>query len=149
LQLHHDLKPDNPPPLHIMPGSADLVRDHRALIQEIGRQLPDETKPVIVVLDTLNRSLVGSESSDEDMANYIRPAEAIRSKFDCVVVIVHHCGWDTTRPRGHSGLPAAVDAQIAVTRNEGHDIVVATVEFMRDGPEDQQVTGSARIIEVG
>jgi AAA domain len=103
----------------------------------------------MVVLDTLNRSFVGSESKDEDMASYIRAAEVIRNQWDCIVVIVHHCGHDTSRPRGHSGLTAAVDAQIAITREEGSDIIVATVEFMRDGPEGQEVVGVARKIEVG
>ena len=70
----------------------------------------------MVVLDTLNKSLVGSENKDVDMGAYVRAAEAIRDAFDCVVIIVHHCGYDDTRPRGHSSLPAAVDAQLAVTR---------------------------------
>jgi AAA domain len=48
--------------------------------------------PILVVLDTLNRSLRGSESSDEDMTAYLNAADAIRETFNCVVVIVHHCG---------------------------------------------------------
>ena len=75
-----------------------------------------------VVLDTLNKSLVGSESKDLDMAAYIRAAEAVRDAFDCVVIIVHHCGWDESRMRGHSSLRGAVDAEMSVTR-EG-DVVI-------------------------
>ncbi len=63
---------------------------------------------------TLNKSLLGSESKDADMSNYIRAAEAIRDAFQCVVMIVHHCGLDETRPRGHTSLPGAVDAQLSV-----------------------------------
>jgi hypothetical protein len=77
----------------------------------------------------------------------VRAAEAVRDAFGCVVIIVHHCGLDETRPRGHTSLPGAVDAQIAVMR-EG-DVVAVTVEMMRDGPEDTQVVSRAECIDVG
>jgi hypothetical protein len=118
----------------------------RTLIHDIRRQL-GETKPVAVVLDTLNKSLMGSESKDTDMSAYVRAAEAIRDAFGCVVIIVHHCGLDETRPRGHTSLPGAVDAQLAVIR-EG-DAVTTTVEMMRDGPENTVVSSVVESIEVG
>src|SRR5262249_55360558 len=90
---------------------------------------------------------MGSESKDTDMSAYVRAAEAIRDAFKCVVIIVHHCGLDDTRPRGHTALPGAVDAQLAVIR-EG-DAVTVTVEMMRDGPEDTVVTSMVEVIEVG
>jgi hypothetical protein len=37
-------------------------------------------------------------------------AEYIRDQFKCLVIIVHHCGIDETRPRRHTSLPGAVDA---------------------------------------
>lgn len=49
-------------PFFLEPTALDLVRDHAALIVTIRRQL-GATAPVMVVLDTLNRSLRGSESS--------------------------------------------------------------------------------------
>ena len=99
------------------------------------------------MLDTLNKSLVGSENKDVDMGAYVRAAEAIRDRFGCVVIIVHHCGYDDTRPRGHSSLPGAVDAQLAVVRAE--NVITVTVEMMRDGPEDTQVVSAVEVIEVG
>ena len=81
------------------------------------------------------------------MGAYVRAAEAIRDCFGCVVIIIHHCGYDDTRPRGHSSLPGAVDAQLAVVRTE--NIITVTVEMMRDGPEDTQVVSSVEVIEVG
>jgi len=93
----------------------------------------DET-PVAVVLDTLNRSLRGSESSDEDMSAYVNAADALREAFQCAVVIVHHCGIDGTRPRGHTSLTGAVEAQLAVKRDTANQVIVS-VEHMKDGPE--------------
>src|SRR5215468_3152645 len=60
----------------------DLIADHKQLIKDIRDQ---SAKPGCVVIDTLNRSLVGSESVDKDMAAYIRAATAIQEAFDCLV----------------------------------------------------------------
>ena len=146
LRRHYNIEDATPVPLHVMPGQANLITDHPALIKEISEQLGD-IRPVAVVLDTLNKSLVGSENKDTDMGAYVRAAEAIRDAFTCVVIIVHHCGYDDTRPRGHSSLPGAVDAQLAVTRTE--DVITVTVEMMRDGPEETQVVSAVEPIEVG
>jgi AAA domain len=146
LRRHYNIPEDADVPLYVLAGRANLITDHTQLIVELREQLGEE-RPVAVVLDTLNRSLVGSESKDTDMSNYVRAAEAIRDAFGCVIIIVHHCGHDETRPRGHTSLPAAVDAQLAVTR--AGDIVTVTVEMMRDGAEDTQVTSAVVPIEVG
>jgi AAA domain len=143
---HYNIAEDVHVPLYLMPGQANLIADHAELIASIKGQI-DGAKPEVVVLDTLNKSLHGSENKDQDMSAYIRAAEAIRDAFDCVVIIVHHCGYDDTRPRGHSSLPAAVDAQLAVTRVDR--IVTVTVEMMRDGPEEIQVVSEAVEVEVG
>jgi hypothetical protein len=128
-------------------GSLKLVRDHDALIKSIRVQVhPDN--PVAIVLDTLNRSLEGSESSDADMGAYIKAADAIRDAFGCAVLIVHHCGHEDSRPRGHSSLTAAVDAQLAVKRDD-MDNVIVQLEFMRDGPEDQVVVSRLEAVEIG
>ena len=88
------------------------------------------------MLDTLNRSLVGSELKDEDMSAYIGAAEEIRQAFNCAVVIVHHCGIDGTRPRGHTSLTGAVDAQIAIRRDGA---TIAKIEWMKDGEEGDKI----------
>ena len=124
---------DGDVPFYLEPMTLKLVRDHRALIAAIKRQL-GEQKPVLIVLDTLNRSIEGSESNDEDMTKYIGAADTIREAFDCAVLIVHHCGVDGTRPRGHTSLTGAADAQLAVKRDAANNVIV-TVEWMKDGAE--------------
>jgi hypothetical protein len=142
----YGLDVNDPVPLYLMAGGINLINEHPVLGAEIEMAL-DGQKPVAVVLDTLNRSLVGSENRDVDMAAYIRAAEAIRDKFCCIVIIVHHCGYNEERLRGHSSLPAAVDAQLAV-RREGN-IVSLVVENMRDGPEGAEIISEVEIVEVG
>lgn len=134
-------------PFSLMPGRMDLVKDHQQFIREIEAQLGGE-RPAVIVLDTLNRSMAGSESSDEDMSKYVQAADALREHFGCLVIIVHHCGIEGTRPRGHTSLTGAVDAQIAVKR-DGAGNVVATVEWMKDGPEGDTIVSRLAPVTVG
>jgi hypothetical protein len=106
---------DGPVPFYLQPVTLDIVAQHQELIAAVRQQL-GANSPVLVVLDTLNRSLRGSENDAKDMAAYIAAADAIREAFNCSVAIVHHCGIDGTRPRGSTALSGAVDAQLAVRR---------------------------------
>ena len=92
-------------PFYLITDRTDLVADHKQLIDEITVQ-SSERRPALVVIDTLNRSLAGSENSDKDMAAYIRAADVIREAFECTVAIIHHCGvvW---RP-GHAVTPRSL-----------------------------------------
>ena len=102
-------------PFFLEPVTLDLVRDHAALIHAIKTDAADE-RPARHARHA-QPLLKGSESNDEDMTAYIRAADALREAFGCAVLIVHHCGVDGTRPRGHTSLTGAVDAQLAVKRD--------------------------------
>jgi AAA domain len=67
---------------HLMASPMSLVADHAALIASIRASL-GTVLPVAIAIDTLNRSLAGSESDDRDMANYVKAADAIRDAFNC------------------------------------------------------------------
>lgn len=144
----HGLLLEQAPPFYLMPTRVDLIRAHKELIHCIRQQ---SSRPVAVALDTLNRSLVGSESKDEDMAKYLNAADAIREAFGCLVVIVHHSGVDTTRPRGHTGLTGAVDAQLSVVRDEStKSNFLVTLEYMKDGMVDERpIVSRLEQVDVG
>lgn len=135
------------PPFYLLPSQINLIAEHDALIDSIRDQLRD-IEPVAVVIDTLNRSLAGSESHDGDMGAYVRAADAIREAFGCAVVVIHHCGIEGSRPRGHSSLTGAADAQISVTRIPPHRIR-ATVQYLKEGPEGTTFTGELKSVVVG
>ena len=135
------------PPFFLMSSSLSLVADCKALIADIRKQLGN-AKPVAVCLDTLNRSLAGSESKDEDMAAYVRAADAIRDAFGCLVVIVHHCGHNGERPRGHSSLMGALDVLIAVKRDDAEN-VIAELELAKDGEIGLQFVSRLRVAQIG
>jgi hypothetical protein len=131
---------------HLIGVRANLVKDHAELIGAIRTQL--RGKPAAVVLDTLNRSIQGSESDDKDMTAYVAAADAIREAFGCAVIIVHHCGVEGTRPRGHTSLTGAVDGQLSVKRDMTGNVLV-TVEWLKDGPEGDTIASRLESLDVG
>lgn len=134
-------------PFYLVAAPMVLVRDHGALVDAITATLAEQ-KPVAIVLDTLNRSIGGSESDDRDMSSYIAAADALWAEFDCATIIVHHCGIDASRPRGHTSLTGAADAQLSVKRDPAGNIVV-TVEYLKDGPEGDTIVSRLEQVEVG
>lgn len=134
-------------PFYLSADRILLPRDGGDLVRSIIDQFPD-VHPGVVVLDTLNRSIAGSENDPADMGQYVRAADMIREAFNCVVIIIHHCGVDGSRPRGHTSLTGAADAQIAVKRDRA-DNIVATVEFMKDGPTGDEIVSLLDQVEVG
>jgi RecA-family ATPase len=141
------IETDEPVPFYLQPVTLDLVADHKELIAAVKRQL-ETTGPVLVVLDTLNRSLRGSENDSKDMAAYIAAADAIRAAFNCAVAIVHHCGIDGTRPRGSTALSGAVDAQLSVKRDAA-DAIQVEVEFQKDGAAGDIIASKLEPVDVG
>jgi hypothetical protein len=134
------------PDFFLIKERTDLVHDHKELIRCIETQC--EGAPAAVVIDTLNRSIAGSESDDKDMGAYVRAADAIREKFNCAVIIVHHCGVNVTRPRGHTSLTGAADMQISVKRDTAKNII-ATVEYAKDGPEGAVIASKLEPLDLG
>lgn len=134
-------------PFHLIDIPVDLVADRDQIVADIIAQL-GEQKPAIVVIDTLNRALIGDENKSDDMARFIRAADIIRVTFDCLVIIVHHCGIVGTRPRGHTSLTGADDAQIAIERSED-GIITATVEHMKDGEASAPMASRLEHVELG
>ena len=132
-------------PFYLVPALVNLIAEHAQLVADIRAQC---AAPVVVVLDTLNRSLVGSESNDQDMANYVKAADVIRETFGCAVIIVHHCGVAGDRPRGHTSLTGAADAQLAVKRDANNNVVV-TIEHMKDGAEGAVIGSRLERVELG
>jgi hypothetical protein len=141
----HHLEPGETVPLFKFLGTTlDLVKDHTQLIADIKAQ---SAKPGCVVIDTMNRSLNGSESSDEDMSAYLRAADAIQHAFNCVVIIIHHCGHDQSRPRGHSSQIGAADVQISV-KKDAAGIITSTVELAKDMAEGATFASKLEVVKL-
>ena len=142
LAEHH-----GPVPFFLLDIPVDLVRDHMTLIAAIRAQLGGQM-PAVVVVDTLNRALLGDENNPKDMSIFIRAIDAIRDTFDCLVPIVHHCGIQGGRPRGHTSLTGADDVQIAIERDKDNN-VIAKVEHMKDGEAGAVIASRLETVELG
>jgi hypothetical protein len=134
-------------PFYLLSSSLDLVAKSGQLIASIKAQL-GTALPGVLFLDTLNRSLVGSESKDEDMARFLAAAEKVAQELNCAVVIVHHCGIDASRPRGHTSLSGAVESQLKVERTATGEVIV-TVELAKDFEEGTEIVSRLERVELG
>jgi hypothetical protein len=135
-------------PFYLIIDRLYLTEEFGALCEDIHHQTAGVGAVRLIVIDTLNRSLLGSENKDEDMGAYIKAADLVRARFDCTVAVVHHSGVEASRPRGHTSLTGAVDAQIAITRGDDR-LVRAQVEWMKDGTDDLALTSRLEPVSLG
>src|SRR5262249_49811552 len=108
----------------------------------------EECPIAIITIDTLNRSLRGSESKDEDMTKYLTAAITLADRFQCCVILIHHCGHNEERPRGHSSLLGSADALIEIKKHD-NDHVRSIVEEMRDGPHGAETFSRLEVVTAG
>ncbi|MBN2583967.1 MAG: AAA family ATPase [Planctomycetes bacterium] len=103
-------------PALALPDAAQLLE----LVQSVeAASLAKE--PVLVVIDTLARCFGGGdENSTQDMSRFVSACDAIRQRWGCTVLVVHHTGHaDKTRARGAIALKAALDAEYRLSNNGG------------------------------
>jgi hypothetical protein len=139
----------NPPqdvPFYLLDVPIDLVADCDALIDAIHEQVPGDI--AVIVIDTLNRAMFGNENDSADMGKFIRAADAVRAAFNCLMIVVHHCGIAGNRPRGHTSLAGADDAQIMIERDKDKN-VIATVELMKDAESGAVIASKLEKVELG
>ena len=97
-------------------------------------ELAAELEVVLVIIDTLTRSMVGGdENKSGDMAQAIEAADVIRRLSGATVDLVHHTPKDGETLRGHSALEGAVDTAILIKRSEA--IFTLTTEKQKDIPQ--------------
>jgi hypothetical protein len=78
-----------------------------------------EIKPRIVIIDTMARSMVGSdENSTRDMGMFIQACDEVKHTLNCAVLIIHHTNKGGIQERGNSALRGASDAMIKVTAED-------------------------------
>lgn len=90
----------------------------------------------VIFIDTFAQVTAGAnENAGEDMGLALRHARMISEATGAVVVIIHHSGKDVTRgARGWSGLKAAADAELEVSRSPSGTRVMRTTK-QKDGKE--------------
>jgi hypothetical protein len=111
-------------PLVIHPGPVEINDPAQvaAAFESARRKLASLSfgdMPIVAVfIDTVARNMRGDENAVQDMNAFIRGCDTIRVQTEACVVVVHHTGWGGDRGRGSSALPAALDTEIFVTRDD-------------------------------
>lgn len=86
-----------------------------------------DMQPVLIVVDTLNRFLLGDENKADDARSMIDRCGRLMQEFGCSVLIVHHTGVNSDnkdRARGSSAWRGAMDIEIKVETSAGGQLLV-------------------------
>ena len=103
------------------------------------RSLPE--KPVLIVVDTLHRFLLGDENSAQDAKTMLDACAALMDEFKCSVLLVHHTGLsDEHRARGSSAWRGALDIEINVMPGHPGEPFVVAQKKMKDDEEQPPVS---------
>jgi hypothetical protein len=132
---HAGVSPNESLGFYLFPEAVNLLD-----VAAVSRFIADAkaVQPVLVVIDTLARCLVGAdENSAKDMGLAIAACDRIRKLTGATVVLVHHTGKDGGQERGSSALRGAVDTVIALTEDAG--VLKLVCEKQKDGSPFQPV----------
>src|SRR5262249_47672969 len=91
-------------------------------------------QPVLIVLDTLARSMVGAdENSTKDMGLTIEEIDRLRQETQATVLVIHHTRKDGKTERGSSALRGAADVMIECSsRKSDRGVVFLECAKMKD-----------------
>ncbi len=91
-------------------GNTELLNQLSAEVDEM------PVPPALVVVDTLARATAGmEENSAKDMGLFVEALDALRRRYGCTVLVIHHTGKSTIdAARGSSALKAAWDVEIGL-----------------------------------
>ncbi len=100
--------------LRFLPETVNLLdRSHLERAKRTLDQLPEA--PVLIVVDTLARTMVGGdENAARDVGMVIAAVDALRQPFGAAACIVHHTGKNGEDERGSSALRGAADMMHAL-----------------------------------
>jgi hypothetical protein len=112
--------------IYVSESACDLntTEGYSRVVREINDY---EAQPVLIVVDTLNRFLLGDENKADDARSLIDACGKLMQQYRCSVLIVHHTGVSPdarTRARGSSAFKGAMDVELLVEAVAGGAIKV-------------------------
>ncbi len=130
----------------VIPRGVTVFRAHGTLAQQSDLMLDAygyvaEDRPVLIVVDTLARTIEGDENSAKDASAYINTCNTLREASPgCTLVMVHHSGHDDSRMRGSSAFKAASDTVLRMTSD------TLQVERSKNFDTDESLTYHHRVM---
>ncbi len=124
-------------PLFVSNRAALFMDEHGARIveNEVDRIAEMAGSPVLIVVDTIARSMVGGdENSAKDTSIFVERIDALRRRYGASALLIHHSGLsDKGRLRGSSAWKGALEAEYLIEKSG--DLVTVTNQKMKDAPE--------------
>lgn len=89
----------------------------KAAVEDVIQQLMAAGPYAVVVIDTMAATAPGNENAAETMGPYLANVSAIGRRTGAQIIVVAHSGKDESKGvRGWSGIGAALDTQLHVTK---------------------------------
>jgi hypothetical protein len=135
-------------PLDILNDTPNLLLKEDAI--ELSKAIINSgPKPALVVVDTLAQSMAGAnENASEDMGRALAHCKGIHKATGAMVLLVHHSGKDSSKgARGWSGMRAAADVELEVTRNSMGRALTTTKQ--KDGADFQKWGFDLEVVAIG
>lgn len=145
--LHHNLKLEDIP-LDIIDTTPNLLLKEDAL--DVCKSIiASGIRPSLVVIDTFAQAMAGAnENASDDMGKALAHCKGMHKALGAMIVLVHHSGKDASKgARGWSGLRAAADAELEVSRNPFGRMMRSTKQ--KDGADFQEWGFALEIVNVG
>jgi hypothetical protein len=123
--------------LRVLPHAVNFMipAEFEALLEEV-RSMSE--RPVLIVLDTLARSMVGGEeNSARDMGIFVDGCERLREATGATVLVIHHFGKNGEGERGSSALGGAADTMLEIAEENG--ALKLSCKKQKDGLEFEPV----------
>jgi hypothetical protein len=130
---HYGLQPADID-IGIIAAAPNLLQREDAL--DVAKAAIASGRPALVIIDTFAQTTPGAnENAAEDMGKALTHARGIGTACRCPVLLVHHAGKDASRgARGWSGIKAAADAELEVTRTPTGGRAIRTTK-QKDGED--------------
>jgi len=133
--------------LEVIPDTPNLL--DKADVIQVAKAIRLGGRADLVIVDTFAQTTPGAnENAAEDMGKALAHCKMLRRKTGAVVLLVHHAGKDVTRgARGWSGLRAAADAEIEVSRVG--DFRAMRISKQKDGDDSEEWAFKLEQVAVG
>ena len=121
--------------IDVLPSQINIMEAED--VRELVRSVRTFGEYVLIIIDTLAQVTPGAnENAGEDMSRALANIKAVQIATGSTVMVVHHAGKDVSRgSRGWSGLKAAAEAQLEVSRNEDTGERVIRIDKLKDGQD--------------
>lgn len=101
-----------------------LLADRACLLPDDATEVIDSLRqvanPRLLVLDTLNRTMLGDENATRDMTAYVQACDKIKTTYpELTILIIHHTGHGSQdRARGSVVLKSSLEVEIKATKTD-------------------------------